>query len=69
MFRKEKISRGWSFWSVIRTSLLSYSCFFLLQVEVEVELGVLLVTLLDEDGNDEGGKEEEVERSFFNFSI
>ena len=52
---------------MIRTSLLSYSCFFLLLVEVEVELGVLLVTLLEEDGNDEEGKEEE-ERSFFNLS-
>jgi len=39
----------------------------LLLVEVEVELGVLLVTLLEEDGNDKEGKEEE-ERSFFNLS-
>ena len=45
LFRIEKVSRGWSFSSVIRTSLLSYSCFFLLLVGVE--LGALLVTLLE----------------------
>ena len=57
---------------MIKTSLLSYSCFFLLLVKVEVklELGVLLVTLLEEeeDNNDEEGGKEEEERSFFNLS-
>jgi len=46
--------RGWSFWSVTRTSPLSYSCFFFPLVEVGlVELVVLLAALLV------GGKEEE----------
>ena len=57
LFRIEKVSRGWFFSSVIRTSFLSCSCFFLLLVEVE---GV---------GNgDEEGKEDEVGRSFFSLS-
>jgi len=30
LFCVEKISKGWSFWSVTRTSLLSCSCFFFL---------------------------------------
>ena len=72
LFRIEKVSRGWSFWSVIRTSLLSYSCFFLLLVEVD--LGLLLVTLLEEEGvevegsDTEEGREDEEGRSFFSLS-
>jgi hypothetical protein len=74
-FRREKTSRGWSFWSITRTSLLSYNCFFFPLVEVE------LVELVG--GDKEGGGEEEVveeevveeegakveeERPFFSFS-
>src|SRR6266704_4470282 len=78
------MSRGWSFWSVTRTSLLSCSCFFFPLVEVGlVVLAVLLATLLvggnaEEEG---GGEKEEVvveeegvgakveeERPFFSFS-
>ena len=57
LFRIEKVSRGWSFWSIIRTSLLSYTYFFLLLVEVELEpeLGVLLVTLLEVEEVDNNG--------------
>ena len=84
LFRIDKISRGWSFWSVTRTSLLSCSCFFFPLVEVGlVVLAVLLATLLvggnaEEEG---GGEKEEVvveeegvgakveeERPFFSFS-
>ncbi len=60
LFRIEKVSRGYSFWSITRTSFLSYSCFFLLLVEVE--LVMLLVTLLEGEegeGIGVGGKEEE----------
>ena len=60
MFRIEKISRGWSFWSVTKTSPLSYSCFFFPLVEVGlIELAVLLATLLVEGIKEAGGKEEE----------
>ena len=52
------MSRSWSFSSVIRTSFLSCSCFFLLLVEVE---GV-------GNGSDEEGREDEVGRSFFSLS-
>jgi hypothetical protein len=38
LFRIEKVFKGWSFSSVIRTSFLSCSCFFLLLVEVELLL-------------------------------
>ena len=62
VFRIEKISRGWSFWSVTRTSPLSYSCFFFPLVEVGlVELVVLLVILLVGGIEEVGGKEEEEE--------
>ena len=68
LFRIEKVSKGWSFWSVIKTSFLSCSCFFLLLVEVE--LGIL-VTLLEGEGvgdsNDEG-REGEEGRPFFSLS-
>ena len=59
LFRIEKVSSGWSFSSVIRTSFLSYSCFFLLLVEVE---GV------GDSSNKEGSKDEEERRSFFSLS-
>ena len=56
------MSRGWSFWSVTKTSPLSYSCFFFPPVEVGlVELVVLLATLLVEGIKEVGGKEEEEE--------
>ena len=62
VFRIEKISRGWSFWSVTKTSPLSCSCFFFPLVEVGlVELVVLLATLLVEGIEEAGGKEEEEE--------
>ena len=57
LFRTEKISKGWSFWSVIRTRLLSYICFFLLLVEVK---GVK-----DGSTKDEEGEKEEEERPYF----
>jgi len=55
------MSRGWSFWSVTKTSPLSYSCFFFPLVEVGlIELVVLLAALLVEGIEEEvGGKEEE----------
>ena len=65
LFRIEKVSRSWSFSSVIRTSLLSYSCFFLLLVEAE--LGALVTLLEGEgvaDGNNKGGGEDEEGRPF-----
>ena len=62
VFRIEKISRGWSFWSITRTSPLSYSCFFFPLVEVGlIELVVLLVALLVGGIKEVGGKEEEEE--------
>ena len=73
MFRIEKVSRGWSFSSIIRTSFLSYSCFFLLLVEVELLLkgeGIEGVEV-GGSGNEEGredGREDEEGRSFFSLS-
>ena len=64
LFRIEKISKGWSFWSlsVIRTSLLSYSYFFFPLVEIGlVELVVLLAALLVGGNKEVGGRVEEVE--------
>jgi len=62
VFHIEKISRGWSFWSVTRTSPLSCSCFFFPLVEIGlVELVVLLVALLVGGIKEVGGKEEEEE--------
>ena len=58
LFRVEKTSKGWSFWSVIRTRLLSYSYFFLLLVEVEVGEDIENIGVED-CGNKEGEKEEE----------
>ncbi len=63
LFRVEKISKGWSFWSVIRTRLLSYICFFLLLVEVEGGENVEGIGV--EDGSDEEGEKEEEERPCF----
>jgi len=65
LFRIEKVSKGWSFSSIIRTSFLSYSCFFLLLVEVEL--------LLEEEGvgdsdNKEGREDKEEGRSLFSLS-
>jgi hypothetical protein len=67
LFRIEKISKGWSFSSVIRTSFLSCSCFFLLLVEVG---GLLLEGEGDRvgDSDDKGGREDEEGRSFFSLS-
>jgi len=65
LFRIEKVSRGWSFSSVIKTSFLSYSCFFLLLVDVELLLkgeGV-------EGSSGKEGREDKEERSFFSLSI
>jgi len=54
------MSRGWSFWSVTRTSPLFYSCFFFPLVEVGlVELVVLLAALLVGGIEEVGGKEED----------
>ena len=64
LFCIEKISRGWSFWSVIRTRLLSCIYFFLLLVEVEGGESVEDVGV--EDGSDkEGEKGEKEERPYF----
>ena len=62
LFRIEKVSKGWSLSSVIRTSLLSYNCFFLLLVEVEFLLEGEGVEI--EGGNKEG-REDKEGRSFF----
>jgi len=65
------MSRGWSFLSVTRTSLLSCSCFFFFLVEVGlVELVVLLATLLvgGRAEEEEEGAKVEAERLFFSFS-
>ena len=58
------MSRGWSFWSVIRTRLLSCICFFLLLVEVEGEESIEDIGV--EDGDKEGEIEEEGRRPCFN---
>ena len=63
LFRIEKVSKGWSFSSVIRTSFLSYNCFFLLLVEVELLLGGEGV-----EGSNEEGREDKVGRPFFSLS-
>ena len=57
------MSRGWSFWSVIRTRLLFCICFFLLLVEVEGEESVEDIGV--EDGDKEGEMEEEGGRPYF----
>ena len=66
LFRIEKVSKGWSFSSVIRTSFLSYSCFFLLLVEVELLLEGEEVE--GGSGNNKEGREDEEGRSFFSLS-
>ena len=66
LFRIEKVSRGWSFSSVIRTSFLSYSCFFLLLVEVELLLEGEEVE--GSSGDNKEGREDEEGRSFFSLS-
>jgi hypothetical protein len=66
LFRIEKVSRGWSFSSVIRTSFLSYSCFFLLLVEVELLLEGEGVE--GGGGGNEEGREDEEGGSFFSLS-
>ena len=60
----EKTFKGWSFWSVIRTSFLSCSCFFLLLVEVELLLEGEGVG----DSDDKEGREDEKGRSLFSLS-
>jgi len=64
LFRIEKVSRGWSFLSIIRTSFLSYSCFFLVLVEVE-----LLLEGEGVEGSTKEGREDKEERSFFSLSV
>jgi hypothetical protein len=49
---------------VIRTSFLSYSCFFLLLVEVE-----LLLEGEGVEGGNKEGRDDEEGRSFFSLSI
>jgi len=66
LFCIEKVSKSWSFLSVIRTSFLSYSCFFLFIVEV--------TTLLGGEGvgggsNNEESKEDKEGRSFFSLCM
>ena len=74
LFRIERLSKGWSFWSVTRTSFLSYSCFFFSLVEIGlVGLVTLLVTLPvggaeKEKEREEEGAKVEAERPFFSFS-
>jgi len=58
LFRIEKVSSSWSFSSIIRTSFLSCSYFFLLLVEVE---GV-------GDSSNVEGREDEEGRLFFSLS-
>jgi len=52
---------------VTRTSLLSYSCFFLLLVEVEEEEGIEVEGKEGEEEVEEGGEEEG--GFFFSFSV
>jgi len=62
-----KVSKGWSFSSVIRTNFLSYSCFFLLLVEVELLLegeGVGVGDSSNKKGREDEDKDEE-RRSLF----
>ena len=68
MFRIEKVSKGWSFSSVIRTSFLSYSCFFLLLVEVELLLEGEGVEGSGGGGGNKEGREDEEGGSFFSLS-
>ena len=66
----EKVFRGWSFSSIIRTNFLSCSCFFLLLVEVELLLeggGAEGIEGSSGSGNKEG-REDEEGRSFFSLS-
>ena len=63
LFRIENVSRGWSFSSVIRTSFLSCSCFFLLLVEVE-----LLLKGEGVESSNEEGTEDKEGRPFFSLS-
>ena len=52
-----------------RTSLLSYSCFFLPLVEVEEEEGIEVEGKEEEkEAEEEGGEEEEERGFFFSFS-
>ena len=66
LFRIEKVSRGWSFSSIIRTSFLSYSCLFLLLVEVELLLEGEGVK--GSGGDIEEGRENKEGRFFFSLS-
>ncbi len=66
LFYIEKTSKGWSFWSIIRTRLLSYSYFFLLLVEVEG--GEDIEGIGVEDSSDKEGEKEEEERPCFSLS-
>ena len=66
LFHIEKTSKGWSFWSVIKTRLFSYSCFCLLLVEVE--RGEDVKDIGAEDSSDEKGEKEEKERPCFSLS-
>ena len=62
LFRTEKTSRGWSFWSIIRTKPLSCSCFFLLLVEVRgggEDVGDVEDIGAEGSSDKEGEKEEE----------
>ena len=66
LFRIEKVSKDWSFSSVIKTSFLSCSCFFLLLVEVELLLEGEGVE--GGGGDNEEGREDEEGGSFFSLS-
>jgi hypothetical protein len=74
LFYIEKVFKGWSFSSVIRTSFLSYSCFFLLLVEVKLLLegegieGIEVSSSSNKEGR-EDGREDEEGRSFFSLSV
>ena len=67
LFRIVKVSKAWSFSSVIKTSFLSYSCFFLLLVEVELLLEGEGVEV-EVEGSNKEGREDKEGRSFFSLS-
>ena len=66
LFRIEKVSKAWSFSSVIKTSFLSYSYFFLLLVEVELLLEGEGVE--GSSGGNKEGREDKEGGSFFSLS-
>ena len=67
LFCIEKTSKGWSFWSIIKTKLLSCNCFFLLLVKIKG--GEDVKDIGAEDNSNKEGKKEEKKRLCFSFFV